>query len=417
MVRIIITFVFALMVSATAWAGNWNSSSSPNKSKTDEIFMLPPEINLAFNKLDLGVKALHCGHIRGRTLGQLISLSAAEPPRKIEGYNSRMDNRDGVIGAPESDLFFLRLAEASTSAVFADDKVAGEIALDAMYHWAKNKALTETKKCYSSSTSEVAKNCGQGWKRKDGQDPDPTKDSGKVQAYVTHASYAYFGGLEKIGQDGEQHNEIKGWLKTFEVRNKKPSNPYFGYDFGWHWPAIFKNRHKTGNCFSGECPKKLLKKLIQELDKKLVLQDGSLKDRTTRGDRALHYHNEAMSEVIITLELARKFGVAIPKSLNERIEKAGNIFINGFFDHSYMDKWAKVAHNAQYTPGKQRFQKDLNKLSYGTSWYFIFAYRYPESVLAKKINQLFMTGTRAAKRDLALGIGLGCVYRALSENQ
>ena len=57
--------------------------------------MLPPEINLAFNQLDLGVKALHCGHIRDHTLGQLISFSAAEPPRKIEGYNSRMDNRDG----------------------------------------------------------------------------------------------------------------------------------------------------------------------------------------------------------------------------------------------------------------------------------------------------------------------------------
>ena len=55
-----------------------------------------------------------------------------------------------------------------------------------------------------------------------GEDPDPTKDSGKVQTYVTHASYAYFGGLEKGGQDGEQHNEIKGWLKTFEVRNKNP---------------------------------------------------------------------------------------------------------------------------------------------------------------------------------------------------
>ena len=53
----------------------------------------------------------------------------------------------------------MRLAEASTSAVFADDKVAGEIALDAMYHWAKNKALTETKKCYSSSTNGIAKNC------------------------------------------------------------------------------------------------------------------------------------------------------------------------------------------------------------------------------------------------------------------
>ena len=28
MFRLVITFVFALMVSATAWAGNWNSSSS-----------------------------------------------------------------------------------------------------------------------------------------------------------------------------------------------------------------------------------------------------------------------------------------------------------------------------------------------------------------------------------------------------
>ena len=28
MVRVVITFVFALMLSATAWAGNWNSRSS-----------------------------------------------------------------------------------------------------------------------------------------------------------------------------------------------------------------------------------------------------------------------------------------------------------------------------------------------------------------------------------------------------
>ena len=204
--------------------------------------MLPPEIQPSFQSTGFGMHRTALRSHSRHTLMRLKSFSAAEPPRKIEGYNSRMDNRDGVIGAPESDLFFLRLAEASTSAVFADDKVAGA-------------SSTETKKCYSSSTSGVAKNCGKAWKRKDGQDPDPTKDSGKVQAYVTHASYAYFGGLEKIGQDEEQHKEIKRWLKTFEARNKKPSNPYFGYDFGWHWPAIFKNRHKTGNCFSGECPK------------------------------------------------------------------------------------------------------------------------------------------------------------------
>ena len=83
MVRIIITFGIALMVSATAWAGNWNSSSSPNKNKTDEIFMLPPEINLAFNQLDLGVKALHCGHIRGRTWA-VISLALRSHQEKLK---------------------------------------------------------------------------------------------------------------------------------------------------------------------------------------------------------------------------------------------------------------------------------------------------------------------------------------------
>ena len=175
-----------------------------------------------------------------------------------------------------------------------------------------------------------------------------------------------------------------------------------------------RDRHKTGSCISGDCPKKLIKKLVQSLNR-LVLEDGSLKDRTTRGDRALHYHNEAMFEVIITLEMARKFEVDIPQSLHERVKKAGNIFVNGFFDHTFMDKWAKEAFNAKYTPGKQRYKKDLNKLNYGTSWYFIFAYRYPDSTLAKRINELFHDGTRAARRDNAIGVGLGCVYRALTQ--
>ena len=379
-----------------------------------EIFILPSDIVQSYQKLDANTKKLHCGGIDNFALRQLESFATSTPPKKIEGYNSRMDNEKNVPGAPDANLFFLRLSEAASAAVFADDKTAEKVAISAMKNWATNGALTETKQCYSNKG--LSKSCGKAWKRKDGQDLAPTMDSGKVQAFINHASYAYFGGLDKSKTDAQTHENIKKWLNSFQSRNKKPTGIYFGYDFGWYWPAIFKKRDKNDNCFSGDCPKKLISKLINKLDE-FILKDGALKDRTTRGDRALHYHNEAMAEVMITLELARKYNVNVPSSLHERIEKAGNIFVNGFFDHSYMDKWASVAHNAKFTPGKQRFKTDLNKVTYGTSWYFIFAYRYPNSDLAKNIDKVFEIGTRAAKRDLAFGIGVGCVYRALSSSR
>ena len=381
------------------------------KSFADKTFLLPQDIHDSYKRLEQSEKQKHCGGVSSNTLGEL-KLLAAKPPLKISGYNSRMDNMASVPGASDTEKFFLRMSEVSTSAIFANDVRAGNAALDALAYWAENQALTETKQCYSSKG--LAKDCEKAWTQKDGQDLAPKMDSSNVQKHINHTSYAYFTGLNDINPEDEKHKIIKGWLKSFESRNKKPKEPYFGLDFGWYWPAIFKSRHKTGSCFSGDCPKKLIKKLVQSLNR-LVLEDGSLKDRTTRGDRALHYHNEAMFEVIITLEMARKFEVDIPQSLHERVKKAGNIFVNGFFDHTFMDKWAKEAFNAKYTPGKQRYKKDLNKLNYGTSWYFIFAYRYPDSTLAKRINELFHDGTRAARRDSAIGVGLGCVYRALTQ--
>ena len=386
-------------------------ASISSKSFADESFLLPQDIFDAFQKLDQLEKDKHCGGVSDRTLMEL-KLVAAKPPLKIAGYNSRMDNTATVPGASDTDKFFLRMSEVLTAAIFANDIKAGKAALDALAYWGKNKALTETKQCYSSKG--LSKDCEKVWTQKDGQDPALKMDSSFVQKHINHTSYAYYSGLIDINPEDKNHKFIQNWLKMFESRNKKPTEPYFGLDFGWYWPAIFKNRQKTDGCFSADCPKKLTKKLVQSLNK-LVHEDGSLKDRTTRGDRALHYHNEAMFEVMITLELARKFGVDIPQSLHEKVEKAGDIFINGFFDHSFMDKWAKNAFNAQYNQGKQRFKKDLNLLNAGTSWYFIFLYRYPESTLAHKINDHFHDGTRAAKRDNALGLGVGCVYRALSK--
>ena len=68
-----------------------------------------------------------------------------------------MDNERNVPGASEASLFFLRLSEAATAAVFANDKKAEKVAIAAMKNWATNRALTETKQCYSNKG--LSKSC------------------------------------------------------------------------------------------------------------------------------------------------------------------------------------------------------------------------------------------------------------------
>ena len=69
----------------------------------------------------------------------------------------------------------------------------------------------------------------------------------------------------------------------------------------------------------------------------LIMKGGLSKNRTTRDDRALHYHNQVMLEIMITVELAKKFGVTIPHTLCAKLRKLV-IFFKGFFHHRYMDK-------------------------------------------------------------------------------
>ena len=112
--------------------------------------------------------------------------------------------------------------------------------------------------------------------------------------------------------------------------------------------------------------------------------------------------------------MARKHGIRIPSSLGKRIERAGEIFIKGFEDHSYMDKWAKVAHNSVFTPGKQDFKNNLD-LPNGNSWLYIFSYRYPNLDLTKKLEKILAKYPKNGRTDGYIGFGLGCVYAVAKE--
>ena len=152
-----------------------------------------------------------------------------------------------------------------------------------------------------------------------------------------------------------------------------------------------------------------MKKLLKDLDKQ-VYDDGSMKDRTTRGNRALWYHHDAVKEALVSIEIARTTDVAIPENLYAKMSKAGAVFVNGYFDHSTLDKWAKEAHNAIYEPGKQDFKKKLNQMPNGHSWFYIFSYRNPDDPITVKLDGMIRQGDNQAVKDGQIGLGLGCIY-------
>ncbi|WP_435137529.1 peptidoglycan-binding domain-containing protein [Pseudopelagicola sp. nBUS_19] len=329
-------------------------------------------------------------------------------PQKLEGFNSRMDNYSSVNHAEELDLFVLSFSRLATSFIALDNHVDAELALDGLYNWANGDAFLDTVECTVSGRLDDKK-CTE-WTEFTGQDLSSIKDHSTVQMHMMHLSYGYYMGLNCYKENDGRHPVIKKWFEAFYLRNKSPDRePYFGLDHGWYWPAILENQ------LHGRSSINLVKSIIKQLQRE-IFEDGSIKNRTTRGNRALWYHHDGMKEIMISLEIARRHGVSIPLSLDAKVKKAGEIFIRGFVDHSYLNRWAKVAHNAIYVEGEQEFKENLNDIPNGNSWFHIYAYRYPNSELTKQLRTLLQfENSNSASKDAMIGFGLGCLYSAASD--
>ena len=108
--------------------------------------MVPNDVMTAFQNAPPSVKAKHCSAKNDYPYLELAQL-AQKPPKRLFGYNSRMDNDKDVEGAVEADLFVLRLAEAYTDSWVSGSDDKRQKVLDALYAWAKTDALTQTKPC------------------------------------------------------------------------------------------------------------------------------------------------------------------------------------------------------------------------------------------------------------------------------
>ena len=388
-------------------AGNRNNSSSSslnlnmsNISDTiaPENFLVPADVMSKFKALPMKTKKKFCSaNRRSKNL-----FYNTKPILKIKGYNSRMDNSKSVIGGESSGKFARSASVMLTSLWALEDDFNKELAFNNLYKWAEADAWGKTRRCYLNGS------CGTYWARKDGQDPFPGHDDNQAALYVFHIAYAYHVTFADYYPTDDRHITIKKWINKW-VKTRMSVNDGFGNDSGWRIPDIFANARQ------GKVNKNKIVNLLSFIDKNL-LDDGSIKNRTTRGNRSLWYHHASMAEIMIGLEIANSVGIEIPKSLLNKIEKAASIFVAGFKDPHTMHQWAKKKYNSQYAgSGDIIFKDKLWKVT-GKSWLYTFMYRFPDSSASKEIAQFLEGGEKRAVQDAYIGFGLGCVYGSLTYN-
>ena len=145
-----------------------------------------------------------------------------------------------------------------------------------------------------------------------------------------------------------------------------------------------------------------------------LLKDGSIKDRTTRGNRSLWYHHTGLGEAFMILEIANAANVKLPKNYEKNLLKAAELFQDGFMDNSILEPWAKKAHNSQPSNGIQKFNKNLNSITIDSQWFHIIQYRYPNHRTSKFLKTKLTTKAKSLKSSGAIAIGIGCIYNALA---
>ena len=158
----------------------------------------------------------------------------------------------------------------------------------------------------------------------------------------------------------------------------------------------------------------MVKKMVKGLDH-WAFDDGSLKNLTTRGDRALWYHHRGVGEAFIIMEIARTVNVEVPATLEKKLLKAVELFHDTYLDHSVIEPWAKKAHNSQPSNGRQNFPS-LDWVSNYSSWFNIFQLRYPEHRTAKWLNTVLTSKSKSLKIAENTGVTLGCIHQALADN-
>ena len=379
-----------------------SSSESPlNKS----IFVSDKDFN-DFLNLPREDRISSCGYKGFSPNWREINKDLA--PR-IKGYNSKMDNWRKVEGAYSREVL-VKYLEASTYAMVSDDEALKAKLFDKLDYWASKDALSATMQCYfSSGPKSIATACEGEWSDPEGQDLAPIKDATVAVETVLSLQYLYKLFYADFKPNDSRHKAIKVWFERFYPRIKTAKDFYFGNSVGWYLPNI-SIKHSLNKDY-----KSLVKNMVQGLDE-WSFSDGSMKNRTTRGNRALWYHSNALGEAFIILEIAKIANVKIPDNLEKKLLKAAELFNDAYLDHSVIEPWAKKRHNSQASNGRQEFNSNLDSVSFYSSWMQIFQLRYPEHRTAQWLNHELTSRSLSLKSNVITGVPIGCISKALADS-
>ena len=372
-------------------------SSNVNAKQLSKFPFIPDEIYKKFNDLTKEHKVQTCGFENFNTKWKIINQDLA---KKIKGYNSRMDNWRQVEGAYSRNVF-RHYSEAVTYAMVSEDKILKEKLFDKLFQWAKDDALKATRICYNRTYKDILRpGCDRAWSDRDGQDLAPVKDATVAVEIVLGLNYIYSLFYSDYKIEDERHGTIKKWFKDFRNRFPLYDRFYFGNSVGWGFPNVFDKHQKNKNYIG------ILKNIINGADR-AILKDGSLKNRTTRGNRGLWYHNSALGEAFMIMEMAYAAGIKLPKKFEPELLKAVDLFHKSMLDNSYITPWAKRAYQGQFDKKNPHYQKfgRLDSVGFNGTWFHSFQYRYPNHPTTKFLKGRLTTRAKSLRHDGHLGIG------------
>ena len=326
------------------------------------------------------------------------------------GLLSNWSNSNSVPGVRSSQNFVYAVSNYSAIAKDNNDNQLKSEIVTSIHKWSSTDAFKGTKLCWSQANG-WDQSCTQ-WTEPNGNDLSAIQDMNFVMEMVEsiRRSYSLVSDWAKIN-DPLKHQNIMSWLKFWDDNTPNPDDVFFGLGMGrYHW-EIQRVAETSGTAATVPLIQRLMTGILP-----LINDDGSIVDRTTRGNRALWYHFSSINEIMTSIYLAKQAGVDINPLLEQRLHKSVDIFLKTIENPLYITTWASVGYNNGGDGTRQEFfagrPNDFNgwyDSTYAGSWIYLYTNWY-SNANSNKLKQIVPLKTAtSAFVDRQFGIPLGCV--------
>jgi hypothetical protein len=332
-----------------------------------------------------------------------VTNLSIEPVNEFHGLYSNWSNAGSVPGKYSSDRFSEAVNNAAVVAYVNNDSALLTSTVNGIYNWANKNAFMNSKMCWKPSLDS---SCTQ-WVDPLGNDLSPIQDFNFITQIMEgiRRSYDLIEPWAKTNQPAK-HQVIRQWLDSWTNYIVPPNNnAFFGLGVNRYHYTIEIIEERQGIPATVPLITELLNNLIP-----LINDDGSIKDRTTRGSRSLWYHYTALGEISSSMYLARRAGVPIPPLLEKRFHGAVTLFLNGVKDPATILPWAQVGFNNGNNGTVQDFDFAgwYNEI-YGGSWIYTYPKWYPNHSNTALLNSMISFPSKSSYYDLQFGTPLGCL--------